>query len=310
MEYGMNRPVRRRRGRRGLEPDNKLILILVIVVLILAAVAGGLYLRNRSGKDGEESSKTAENTEKYSGSGNAGESASGENPGGSESAAPESTAGQAFDPSRITYPLSQTPEAGDDYFKDALFIGDSRTIGFQMHSGIMGATFYTDTWAAAKTAMTKPFIPQTALKNRPEGASSETKVTLQEALQADKSFGKVYIGFGINETGYEDWEVLQYYNQLIDLIQSTMPEAIIYVQSVVNVTAERSAKGDYVNNDKINHFNEIFLKMAQEQGVCFVNINEALTADGVLPADASSDGVHFLKSYYQKWYQYLKKHAV
>ena len=28
MEYGMNRPVRRRRGRRGLEPDNKLILIL------------------------------------------------------------------------------------------------------------------------------------------------------------------------------------------------------------------------------------------------------------------------------------------
>ena len=76
------------------------------------------------------------------------------------------------------------------------------------------------------------------------------------------------------------------------------------------MTAERSAKGDYVNNDKINHFNEIFLKMAQEQGVCFVNINEALTADGVLPADASSDGVHFLKSYYQKWYQYLKKHAV
>ena len=306
--------------RRRMRPDTRLIILLSVIVVILAIAVVGLWLRNQKRQETPADSETfsAEESVGTEETGSAEKEAAETETAGEQTVPESSSAGtpgseavsQTAPAAGITYPLPAKEAVGDDYFQDALFIGDSRTIGFQMHSGITGATFYTDTGAAAKTAMTKAFIPQTVLRNKPQGASAEVKLTLEQALQNDGTFGKVYLGFGINETGYEDWEVLQYYNALIDLLQQYMPSAKIYVQSVVNVTEARSAKGDYVTNDRINHYNEIFRQMAEEQGVYFVNINEALVnSKGVLPDEASSDGVHFLKSYYQKWYEYLKSHT-
>ena len=32
--------------------------------------------------------------------------------------------------------------------------------------------------------------------------------------------------------------------------------------------------------------------------------------NGVLPAEGTTDGIHFTRSWYQRWYAYLKTHTV
>ena len=52
---------------------------------------------------------------------------------------PESDPPAVFD---FTQPVPQSDPVEMDYFSDALFIGDSRTDGLRIYSGIKGATFY------------------------------------------------------------------------------------------------------------------------------------------------------------------------
>ena len=55
---------------------------------------------------------------------------------------PTPTPTPAFD---FTQPAPKTDPVDMDYFSDALFIGDSRTHGLELYSGVKGATFYVYT---------------------------------------------------------------------------------------------------------------------------------------------------------------------
>ena len=62
---------------------------------------------------------------------------------------------------------------------------------------------------------------------------------------------------------------------------------------------------------KINEYNTLIKAMAKEKGVIFLNVSESVAdANGYLPADAATDGVHLKKSYCALWLEYLKNNAV
>ena len=59
----------------------------------------------------------------------------------------------------------------------------------------------------------------------------------------------MYINLGTNELGWPYIDTFKdYYTQLITKIQEIQPDAVIYAESILPVTASRSLQGDAINN--------------------------------------------------------------
>ena len=83
------------------------------------------------------------------------------------------------------------------------------------------------------------------------------------------------------------------------------------MESVLPVTHEKEAGDSRYANSKIDALNDALLDLATEKGAYFVNVSEAIKDEaGCLPAAASSDGMHFGVSTYNKWVDYLLTHTV
>lgn len=189
----------------------------------------------------------------------------------------------------------------DAYFDDAVFIGNSRTQGFMMYSGLSNATYYAAQGLMISNVSTDRLINQNG-----------EKVTVTDALRNDPSFEKVYLMFGINELGWSNTDSFaQKYGDLVDIIRGINPDAVIYVQSIYPVSKAKSDSDQIYNMTRINTFNGLIRKMAEDKKVYYVNIAEALSDEnGYLPAEAALDGVHLKKSYCEIWLTYLKNHTV
>lgn len=191
----------------------------------------------------------------------------------------------------------------DDYFDDALFLGDSRTVGMQEYGGLGDiATFY------ASTGMSIYKLFDAEIVELPD---QEEKITVEEALQ-HQSFGKIYIMVGINEMGTGTIErYVDTYRAAVEHLQELQPDAIIYVQAILKVTTARSDKGDYINNEGIEARNEALSQLADGKKVFYVDANPVICdEDGGMVKDYTFDGVHLKARYIDLWKEYLKDNAV
>ena len=119
-----------------------------------------------------------------------------------------------------------------DYFSDALFIGDSRTQGLRLYSGVKGATFY-DYTGLSVFGVNKPGLVTV------NGQSC----SIVEALQKGPQFGKIYIAFGMNELGYYNTEnYLATFGKFLDQVKEAQPNAVVYLQNLAPVDEAKCAK--------------------------------------------------------------------
>lgn len=210
----------------------------------------------------------------------------------------------------FSLPAPETLPVDDDYFSDAVFLGDSRSDGLRLYSGIRGADFL-----AYKSLMVFQVTGTGGVDRKviPMNGNGE-KATVLDALDK-KQYGKVYIMFGVNELGYRDDEGFHdAFVLLVDEVRQRQPDAVIYIQSLVPVNPEKAHKtnpADWLNNDKIAAYNDILRQVAEETHVVYVDVQESLVDDtGTLPAEGTTDGIHFTKTWYKTWYEYLKTHTV
>ena len=86
-----------------------------------------------------------------------------------------------------------------------------------------------------------------------------------------------------------------------------MPEAEIYLQSVLPISRAADAKNEYgCNNAAIKKVNEAIKQLAKDEGVRYINPAASMTdSQGFLPDEAASDGVHLRKKYCRIWLNYL-----
>ncbi|PWL41100.1 MAG: hypothetical protein DBY45_01015 [Clostridiales bacterium] len=202
-------------------------------------------------------------------------------------------------PATLKDTTSEEEPVDDSYFDDAAFIGDSRTQGLMLYTGLSNATFYTAQGLMVDTFFTKKVI-----------GSGENKLTIPDAMK-QKTFGKVYIMLGVNELGWSYEDVfIQKYGELVDEVKKLQPEATIFIQSILPVSEAKSSRDKIYNNPKIDRYNQLIQKMAEDKGAKYLNVSEAVGLDGgALPAEASTDGVHLNKEYCFKWLDYLKSHT-
>lgn len=206
-------------------------------------------------------------------------------------------------PYDFTRPAPETEAVDKEYFADAAFVGDSRTDGFMIYSGVGRGDNLTSNGLSIFRLETKK-----ALKIGGE------EYTLLEALER-KQYGKVYLCLGVNELGiYKDDAFYESYLSAIDAIRAAQPGAIIYIQGLIPLNEEevmaKSGK-EYLKNDHLRVYNELMFKAAQEKQVVFLDLYTAFADEnGALPAGASRDGVHLTKEYCIKWLEYLQTHTV
>ena len=101
---------------------------------------------------------------------------------------------------------------------------------------------------------------------------------------------------------------------MVDQVREIQSDAVIYLQTMPPVNeslAQANGIAYYINNENVKAFNDAITQVAQEKQVVLLDTASCLTdSQGQLPADMSSDGVHFKKAGYQTWLEYLKCHTV
>ena len=210
------------------------------------------------------------------------------------------------EPSKPEPPPTVVPEsepAPEGYFADAAFVGDSRTDGFMVYSGIGCGKNLTSNGLSIFRLDSKKALT----------IDGET-YTLLEAL-AQEQYGKVYLSLGVNELGYHnDQGFYNSYCQAIDQIRAIQPQAVIYIQGLIPLNEDQimaSSGRDYLTNEHLRTYNDLMRQAAQEKQVVYLDLySEFADENGALPEGASRDGVHLGKEYCQQWLEYLKTHTV
>lgn len=243
-------------------------------------------------------------------------------PGADATTAPGTTAPEATTPAATTPPKNTTAPSGDtaagigasiavpasapvddNYFADAVFIGNSRTLGLQMYGGVADTTF----WTSVGLTVTDVFSKQIVQLNG-------QWLTVADALK-QYSYSKVYIMLGMNELGWVYESVFkENYGRIIDVIKESHPDATIYVQSIIPVSKWKetndSGNGTYTNANVIR-LQKTLVELCQEKDVNYVNVAEVMQdTDGCLFSQATNDGAHLTAEYCKIWMEYLKTHTV
>ena len=192
--------------------------------------------------------------------------------------------------------VTATKEAQEEYYKDAVFIGDSRTQGLQINAGLTSPDFFAGRGLNVKNARTEKVVKNAAGK----------AVTVVDALK-DKQYKKVYICFGINELGWPYTNIFaDEYQKTIDAIKKIQPNAEVVVQGILPVTEKKSKSDKIFNMKNVKKFNKVIKKMAEDNGETYVDNSPAVANDkGYLPGDVTPDGIHMNREYCKRILAYI-----
>ena len=219
-----------------------------------------------------------------------------------------------------TTPLTRPVYYGSDFgwikvdksfFNDALFIGDSRTVGIRNASAgrLEGAVFFCDIGTSASKAMSNSCeVTYGADVNGKR--KSLGKMTLSQLLDS-MHFGKVYIMVGVNELGGSIGGIAGNIEKLKNMVMTLCPDCKIFLEGNLHFTTAaeanyRAQKKTYMTNDRINQVNARMAAMADWKTVFYFDINEHFDIDGGSFNPAfSGDGVHPTSTYYREWADWI-----
>ena len=177
---------------------------------------------------------------------------------------------------------------------DALFIGDSRTVGLMEYAGIDGADYFCTVGMSVYN-----------IHKKTASVPNAGKMTLMDLLNS-KKYGKIYIMLGINEVGYEFSITVKKYGELIELIKEKQADAVIFIQANLHVTKSRSDSDKVINNNAINGLNAELEKLADGKNKFYLDANILFDdKTGGLSSEKSADSVHLYAKYYSEWGKWI-----
>ena len=201
--------------------------------------------------------------------------------------------GQTYDFSTVT----------EDYFDDAVFIGDSRTVGLFEYGGMEErADFFAKISLTIYDVFTAPVA-----KDKTTGRM----ITVEQAL-SQKKYGKVYLMLGINElgTGTVD-SFMEEYRAVVEKLRELQPDAVIFVEGIMRVTGTKNESDPIFNNTNINERNAQIMKLADNQNIFYIDVNEVVCDEsGNLNAEYTIDEIHLKAKYYSIWKRFLLEHGI
>ena len=196
--------------------------------------------------------------------------------------------------------LPETADAGEDYQKETLFIGDSNTVRLYANGLISLQQFCAKEGIGTHAALTEGIVTFKKDNN---------SYTIAQAVAKMKP-RRVVIMLGTNDNGMAVEEFINNYTALVQAIQESYPYTDIIVNTVPPVPANHS---NYPNMDqtKIDDFNMALLSMCEQMGLKFLNSAEALKdANGYGREDYYQSGdIHLKPAGLKALLSYLRTHA-
>lgn len=191
------------------------------------------------------------------------------------------------------------------YFSDALFIGDSRTVGLCEY----GSLKQTASFLAKESVNVYNVLDQELRFTDPEGDTYDASV---EEILREGSYGKVYVALGVNELGIGNtYMYYEKYREILELIREYQPDALIYIQGIMHVSYEKSSSDSCRNNTVIVQRNYAISTLANGRDIFYIDMNPYVCdEDGDLLPDLSGDGIHLKASAYEYWDRSLMENAV
>lgn len=192
----------------------------------------------------------------------------------------------------FTFP--DEPVKPEDPFQNALFIGDSRTVGIAKFAGIEGADFYACTGMSVYTVWKET-----------SSVGNWGKMLLEEVLQ-QKQYDRIYLMLGINELGYNMDKTIATHAALVARIRELQPRAYLMICANMHVTQKRSSSDKIINNARIDQLDAAFSQQADDKSIFYLDVNPVFDDEnGALGAQYTQDNTHILGKYYALWKDFL-----
>lgn len=200
------------------------------------------------------------------------------------------------------------------FFADAVFVGDSLTVGFEEYCRSHSDSIATDStrFLARVSCSAKAAISPNALtahaKIMPKYNGSVQYI--ENAVAQMENVNKMFICFGMNDlTGSTPQQFLSDMQTLILRVLSVRPDMKVYVISIPCIVSGAHSGG--LSNNSIATANLLLQEACLANGWGFVNLSEYLMgSDGALRLEYSSDHyVHETTKAYAIWNKVLKNYA-
>lgn len=193
----------------------------------------------------------------------------------------------------------EKPVKPEDPFINALFIGDSRTVGIAEYSGISDADFYAYTGASVYTIFKKEST-----------VGAWEKGTLLENVLAERQYDRIYLMLGVNELGYNFNTTMEKYGELISRLRELQPDAYLILQASLHVASARSDSDNTFNNGNIDRLNQAQAAYADNEHIFFIDVNPVFDDEnGALAKEYTGDNTHPYGKYYAKWADWLRENT-
>lgn len=189
---------------------------------------------------------------------------------------------------------TQPEPVGEDWYADVLFIGDSRTVGLRDYARQGEADYF------CKVGMS--MFDYQAQELSDYGFSEQSL----RSLLASKTYGKIFVGLGVNDCGRGTEELMEAFTELVELLQEYQPDAVILLEAVIMVSEEVANSNSVFSPQRIYAMNKGLSEMADGEKIFYINANVVLADElGYLQWRYTSDGVHFNQKGYEVWAEWI-----
>lgn len=165
-------------------------------------------------------------------------------------------------------------------FKNDVFIGDSISEGLNFYD------YLDDSNVIAKKGMSISAAV----------GEMDTLVSLNPK--------NIYVLFGVNDMGAttsSQW-IGNKYTDLVHAIKSKLPNANIYIQSIMPVLPKVETRAPYITNAHIIECNNKIIEMTKIENINYLDIASVVNTNKNL---YEGDGIHFKPQFYPLWLDYV-----
>ncbi len=185
--------------------------------------------------------------------------------------------------------VPQSAAVGSEYLNDCAFVGDSHI------KGMGGYGIVSENRVFAENGLSLAHI--------------NDKISVDSIKSVNPKH--IYIMMGTNGVAWMKFsDMVDYYKKFVIKLKQSIPDADIYIISIPPVSADREARKDdgKILNSDINAYNAEILKMANDNGWYYLDVNSAIK-DGNGCLSGSTDGVHMPVSTYNTFKDYILTHV-
>ena len=205
--------------------------------------------------------------------------------------------------------LKGTPDYGQNYVNNLIFIGDFTSMGMVDCEVLDGGSESVQVWTGKDGTLALDYNTDKATIVLPE---TNEEMLLSKAL-SEKKPRYVVITLGLeNGVPYCEKDAFcDYYGRLIEMIKEESPSTKIILQSIFPVTAKYQLKNKEYSNERIDTCNTWICYLAEKHNVRFLNTAEVLkdSSGNLLRSYANDAGSSLNTEGYKKALEYIRTHG-